>query len=122
MTVEHHAVGTDHHHGVEERGTGEAAVDFVQSDDDRHSAPAGRVLQRLQIPTLDIDCVLPQPGMKFARQRHVGARLQAPDPGRIAGNPRFGKHQQRGAGIGGFVDCLDGLADGAVPVQQHRRL
>ncbi|MNG32115.1 hypothetical protein D3C84_1180530 [compost metagenome] len=77
---------------------------------------ACRLLQREQTFAIQVDRVQPQPGVKLTRQRHVSARLEPPDPDRVARYIGFGKYQQDGTRVGGLVDQANRLRNRLVPI------
>ena len=86
-----------------------------------HVVLCSRILNRLQIAARNIDGIAPKARMDFARQRHIAARPQPPDPGRVTGNIGFGKHEQRSAGSGSLIDCGQNAFYRLVPIEQDGR-
>jgi hypothetical protein len=122
MPVQDRSVRADDDHGVEQRGAAELAVQLVDPDNDRHAVLRRGVLQWLEVPARQVDGVLAQARVDLAGERAVLARLQPPDPGRVAGNVGLGKDEERGALRDGFLDRGERDLDRLRAIEQDRRL
>ena len=75
MTIQYLTIRADHRYRVEQRRSGKAAVNLVESDNNRRAVFEGSFLQRIEVVSAEIDGVLTQLGVKFTSKRHILAGL-----------------------------------------------
>src|SRR6478752_2969806 len=92
----------------------------MDPDRNRHLQSLRRSLHRLQLAGLQVYRVLEQAPVNVAAQPIVVAGTQAPNPLRVAGNPRLGKGDQLGPASRGFVQELDATRQRLLSVEGYR--